>query len=96
MSSGNTLTLRANTTYKSESFTQFYNYEDMKQDAYTRSDASIEFATQGGLLISAYVQNIEDKRYLTNGYFLAAGPDDIWNFQFGSPRLYGLRFSKEW
>jgi len=96
MSSGNTLTLRANTTYKSESFTQFYNYEDMKQDAYTRSDASIEFATQGGMLISAYVQNIEDKRYLTNGYFLAAGPDDIWNFQFGSPRLYGLRFSKEW
>jgi iron complex outermembrane recepter protein len=95
-SSGNTLTLRADITYKSEFFTQFYNYEDMKQDAYTQSNAAIEYATQGGLTISAYVRNIEDKRYLTNGYFLAAGPDDIWNFQFGNPRQYGLRFSKEW
>jgi iron complex outermembrane receptor protein len=96
LASGNTLTLRADTTYKSESFTQFYNYDDMKQDAYTQSNAAIEFATQGGLTISAYVRNIEDKRYLTNGYFLAAGPDDIWNFQFGNPRQYGLRFSKDW
>jgi iron complex outermembrane receptor protein len=96
MSSGNTLTLRADITYKSEFFTQFYNYDDMKQDAYTQSNAAIEYATQGGLTISAYVRNIEDKRYLTNGYFLAAGPDDIWNFQFGNPRQYGLRFSKEW
>jgi iron complex outermembrane receptor protein len=96
LASGNTLTLRADTTYKSEYFTQFYNYEDMKQDAYTQSNAAIEFATQGGLTISAYVRNIEDKRYLTNAYFLAAGPDDIWNFQFGNPRQYGLRFSKDW
>ncbi|MBB6096499.1 iron complex outermembrane receptor protein [Povalibacter uvarum] len=96
LSSGNTITFHADIAYKSEFFTEFYNYEDHKQDAYTQSNASIDFETDNGLTVSAYVRNIEDKRYLTNGYFLAAGPDDIWNFQFGNPRQFGVRFSKDW
>ncbi len=46
--------------------------------------------------VSAFVRNIENKRPLTNSYFLAAASDDIWNWQFGAPRLYGVRFTWEY
>jgi iron complex outermembrane recepter protein len=96
LSSGNTLTFRADTTYKSSFFTQFYNYNDMEQKGYTQSNATLEYQTDKGLSVSVFVRNIEDKRYLTNAYFLAAGPDDIWNFQFSNPRQYGVRVGVDW
>ena len=43
MGSGNTVTFHADITYKSEFFTQFYNYDDLRQDACTQSNASIDF-----------------------------------------------------
>jgi iron complex outermembrane receptor protein len=92
----NTVTFRANTTYKSDYFTSFYNYRDTQQEAFFLSDASLEYANGKGLAISAFVNNLSDKRILTNGTFTTAGPDDIWNYQFGSPRLYGLRLSMDW
>ncbi len=96
LSSANTLTFRASSTYKSSYFTTFYNYADSEQPSYTSSDVSLDYGNGNGLTISAYVRNLEDKRTLTNGTFTTAGPDDIWNYQFGSPRLYGLRLSMDW
>ncbi|MEP7311223.1 MAG: TonB-dependent receptor [Pseudomonadota bacterium] len=96
LGSGNTVTFRADSTYKSTYFTQFYNYQDMKQDAFTQTNASLEYRMESGLSVSAWVRNIEDKRYLTYASFVAAGPDDIWNFQFGNPRQYGVRVSMDW
>ena len=92
----NTVTFRANTTYKSDYFTSFFNYRDTQQEAFFMSDASLEYGNGKGLKVAAYVNNMSDKRILTNGSFVTAGPDDIWNYQFGSPRLYGLRLSMDW
>ncbi|MEQ1580225.1 MAG: TonB-dependent receptor [Steroidobacteraceae bacterium] len=96
LGSENTVTFRANTTYKSDYFTSFYNYRDSQQEAFFTSDASLEYGNGKGLTVSAYVNNMSNKRILTNGTFTTAGPDDIWNYQFGSPRLYGLRLSMDW
>ena len=38
----------------------------------------------------AFVRNLENTRPLTGSY-IAAGPDDVYNWQFGTPRTYGLR-----
>jgi iron complex outermembrane receptor protein len=92
----NTVTFRANTTYKSDYFTSFFNYRDTQQEAFFMSDASLEYGNGNGLKVAAYVNNMSNKRILTNGAFVTAGPDDIWNYQFGSPRLYGLRLSMDW
>ncbi len=73
MSSGNTLTFHADITYKSEFFTQFYNYDDLRQDAYTQSNASLDFARRAGSSCRLYVRNIEDKRYLTNASLPGGG-----------------------
>ena len=96
LASGSSITFRADTTFKTEYFTQYFNYEDMKQEAFTQSSVSLEYATGKGLSVSAFARNLENERYLTNGYFLAAGPDDIWNYQFGNPLTYGLRISMDW
>ncbi len=37
LASGSSITFRADTTFKTEYFTQYFNYEDMKQEAFTQS-----------------------------------------------------------
>ncbi len=87
-----TLTASVDTMYKSSYFTDFYNYSDGEQEAYTQSNASLEYAPAGqAWTIRAFVRNIEDERPLTYGSFVSAGPDDIFNWQFGTPRTYGVR-----
>jgi iron complex outermembrane receptor protein len=90
-----TLTARANTTFKSKYFTSFLNYPDESQGSFTQTDLSLEYRARWGLDVTAFVRNLENKRPLSQAYFLAAGPDDIWNWQFGTPRTYGLRVSYE-
>ena len=87
-----TLTARADSTFKSKYYLDFYNYRDGTQAAYTQTNLSLEFAPENKqYTISAYVKNLEDNRPLTYGSFISAGQDDIYNWQFGSPRLYGIR-----
>jgi iron complex outermembrane recepter protein len=86
------LTARVNTTFKSSYFTDFYNYRDGQQKAYTSTDASLSFKpTSEAFSITAFVRNIENTRPLTYGSFVSAGPDDIFNWGFGTPRTYGVR-----
>jgi iron complex outermembrane receptor protein len=86
------LTARANTTYKDSYFTDFFNYSDGQQDAYFQTDVSLEYKpVNGHWSVLAFAKNLEDERPLTYGSFVSAGPDDIYNWQFGTPRTYGLR-----
>lgn len=91
-SAGNVIA-RVNTTFKSSYFTQFLNYRDQQQKAYTQTDASIDYEPTPDITVSAFVRNIENERPLTQSYFLSAATDDIYNFQFGTPRTYGVRAS---
>ena len=78
--------------YKSSYYTDFYNYKDAQQEAYHQTDVSLEFKVPSGhYSVQAYVQNLEDYRPLINGYYISAGPDRIFNFWYGQPRLYGLK-----
>ncbi len=88
------LTARVNTTFKSKYFTDFYNYRDGTQSALSQTDASLEYQPEDKkFTISAFVKNIEGTRPLTYGSFVSAGPDDIFNWQFGTPRTYGVRLA---
>ncbi|MCW1402629.1 TonB-dependent receptor [Novosphingobium sp. MW5] len=86
------VTASLNTTFKSSYFTDFYNYRDGSQKAYTNTDFSLEYKPDNDkFFISAFVKNIEDNRVLTYGGFTSAGSDDVFNWQFGTPRTYGVR-----
>jgi iron complex outermembrane receptor protein len=86
------LSFSANTTFKSSYFTTFRNLADEQQEAYTQTDLQMEYTDPSRTwTVAAFVRNLENERPLTQGYYLSAGPDDIYNWQFGSPRLYGLR-----
>ena len=87
-----TLTARADTTFKSSYFTDFYNYRDGTQEAFTQSDLSLEYQSANKMYsIIGFVKNLENNRPLTYGSFVSAGPDDVFNWQFGAPRTYGIR-----
>ncbi len=96
LGSAGTLTARANTLFKSAYFTDFFNYRDSEQTALTQTDLSLEYKPENrNWSIQAFVRNLENTRPLTYGAFVAAGPDDIYNWQFGAPRTYGLRVGLE-
>lgn len=89
-----TLTGRVDTTFKSKYFTDFYNYRDGTQTALTQTDLNLEYQTENKKYsIAGFVRNLENIRPLTYGSFTSAGPDDIFNWQFGTPRTYGVRAS---
>ena len=92
-----TLTATANTTYKSSYFTDFYNYNDGRQRSFFQSDLSLEWRDPSDMVgVQAFVRNVENTRALTYGSFVSAGPDDIFNWQFGTPRTFGVRFSLDY
>ena len=86
------LTASINSTLKGSYFTDFYNYRDGEQESFSQTDVSLEYRPASDRFsIQAFVRNIEDERPLTYGSFVSAGPDDIFNWQFGAPRTFGLR-----
>ena len=94
MGSAGSVIARADTTFKSAYFADFYNYRDGRQKALTQTSASLEYKPESGKFsVMAFVRNIENTRPLTYGSFVSAGPDDIFNWQFGAPRTYGIRAS---
>jgi len=80
------------TTFKSSYFLDFYNYRDGKQAAFTQTDISLTYKPVGDhFSVQAFARNLENVRPLTYGSFVSAGSDDIYNWQFGAPRTYGVR-----
>ena len=66
------------------------------QQAYTQTDLSLTYRpVNDRFSVQAFVRNLENVRPLTYGSFVSAGPDDIYNWQFGAPRTYGVRVGVE-
>jgi iron complex outermembrane receptor protein len=94
LGSAGTITANAYTRFKSDYFLTFFNYRDSRQTAYTQTDLSFEYTPENKAFgIQAFARNLENVRPLTYAGYTAAGPDDIFNFQFGTPRTYGIRLS---
>ncbi|MFN4096225.1 MAG: TonB-dependent receptor [Sphingomonas sp.] len=80
--------------YKSSYFVDIFNYNDSRQKAFFQTDASIEWRSADDKFgVQAFVRNLEDNQPLTYAGFTAAGNDDIYVWQFGTPRTYGVRLS---
>lgn len=80
--------------YKSSYFLDIFNFNDSRQKAFFQTDASIEWRTADDRFgVQAFVRNIEDNKPLTFAGFTAAGNDDIYVWQFGAPRTYGVRLN---
>ena len=95
LGSAGTVRASANTTFKSSYFTDFYNYRDGQQKAFTQTDMSLEYKPENGRFsLTAFAKNLENMRPLTYGSFVSAGPfDDVFNWQFGTPGTYGVRLA---
>ncbi|NWK98688.1 TonB-dependent receptor [Sphingobium lactosutens] len=94
LGSSGTITANAFSRFKSDYFLTFFNYNDSRQAAYTQSDLSLSYKPENGKFnVQAFVRNLENVRPLAFAGYIAAGPDDIFNFQFGAPRTYGVRVS---
>jgi iron complex outermembrane recepter protein len=92
LGSAGSLTAKVDNVFKTKYFTDFYNYADGIQKFFTQTDLSLEYQPENKRFsIQGFVRNLENKRPLTYGSFVSAGPDDNFNWQFGSPRTYGVR-----
>ena len=94
LGSAGTVTASAYSRFKSDYYLDFYNFRDAHEKAFTQTDLSLEYRTDNRrIAVRAYVQNLENYRPLVYAAYTAAGPDDIFNWQFGAPRTYGVRVS---
>ena len=90
--SAGTVRAAVNTIFKSSYFTDFFNYRDLKQSALTQTDLSLEYKpVNAHFSVQGFVRNLENERPLVYGGYIAAGPDDILNWGYGTPRTYGVR-----
>lgn len=83
-------------TYKSSYFNTIFNYNDDRQDGYTATDVSLKYDSGALWSLAVFGRNLENERPLTYAAFTSAGPDDIFNWQFGQPRTYGVRLAFEY
>ncbi|HEX8446929.1 MAG TPA: TonB-dependent receptor [Sphingomonas sp.] len=78
--------------FKSAYFLDIFNGRDSTQKSFTQTDLNLKYQPLDKKWnVQAFVQNIEDIRPLAYAGFTAAGNDDIYNWQFGAPRTYGVR-----
>ncbi|MBL8549002.1 MAG: TonB-dependent receptor [Hyphomonadaceae bacterium] len=97
LASGATLTFDVFSRYNSGYYTTAFNFKDDEQDAFTQTDVGLEYASsEGHFTIRAFARNLEDYRELTYAAFTSAGPDDVYNWQFGAPLTYGVRIAAEY
>jgi len=91
---GAALTFDARSRYNDGYFTTPFNWNDDRQKSFTQTDVSLEYVpADAWWSVQLFARNLEDKRELTYAAFTSAGPDDIYNWQFGAPRTYGVRLA---
>jgi len=92
---GGNLVPRVQSHYESVSFLTVYNYPDDRQAGYTRSDAMLTYnSADAKWNVEAYGRNLENRAVLIN-----AQENGLWgtyNYQFGTPRTYGLQATYHW
>lgn len=94
LGSAGTIKASAFSRFKSDYYLDFFNYRDARQSPYTQTDLNLEYRPENRKFsVQAYVRNLENKRPVVYAAYTAAGPDDIFNWQFGPPRTYGVRAS---
>ena len=94
LGSAGSLTPSVFTRYKSSYFMDIFNFRDSRQEGFFQTDATLEWRDASDRFsVQAFVRNIEGNQPLTYATFTAAGNDDIYNWQFGAPRTYGVRLS---
>jgi iron complex outermembrane receptor protein len=97
MGASGTIKASVYTRFKSDLYFSFYNYRDTRQDSFTQTDLSLEYRSiNPKFSLQAFARNLENIRPLTYANYQAAGPDDVFNWQFGAPRTYGIRLSVEY
>lgn len=93
LASGASITAGVYSRFKSKFFAGA-NYRDAQQKSFTQTDLNLAFKPANGVFsVQAYVRNLEDYRPLTYANYVAAAQDDVFNWQFGAPRTYGMRVS---
>ncbi|EGY02559.1 TonB-dependent receptor [Nitrospirillum viridazoti Y2] len=92
------LTASAYTRYKGDYYLDFYNYNDSHQVGHTETDLSVTYKPESkAYSVQLYVHNLEDYRSLAYaGNVVVPGQANIWNWQFGPPRTFGVRASADW
>ena len=86
-----TLNVGIQTMFKSDYYLSAYNFTMDKQKAFTKTDFNITYTTgKGNWEIGAFAQNLEDNRVINFAGF-TGGTINIYNWIFGSPRLFGLQ-----
>ena len=97
LGSAGSLTASAFSRFKSDYFLDIFNYNDSRQRGFSQTDLALIYRpTSEKFSIQAFVRNLEDERPLAFGTFVAAGPDDIYNWSFGAPRTYGVRLTVDY
>jgi len=93
LSSG-TITGSVFSRFKDAYYNTVFNYNDGKQSSYTQTDVSLEYVYGDGVWsLMAYGRNLEDERPINYFNFISAGPNnDDFNWGFGAPRTYGVKF----
>ena len=87
-----TLTAGISSRYKSAFFANFFNFNDSRQKGFTQTDLTLGWSPASELFnVLLFARNLENTRPLSYGGYTAAGPDDVFNWQFGTPRTYGIR-----
>lgn len=89
------LTGRLQTHFETTSYLTVNNYPDDRQGSYTRTDAMLTYGSQDDKWsVEAYGRNLENKAVIIN-----AQENGLWstyNYQFASPRTYGMQVSVNW
>ena len=92
LGAGGKITASVFSRFKSRYFLTIYNERDLRQTAFTQTDASLTYRPSGNRFsLGAFVQNIENIRPSVFGSFVAAGADRVLNIGYSRPRTYGAR-----
>lgn len=88
------ITASAFTRFKSAYYLDIFNFRDSRQKPYTQTDLSLEYRPESKKWsVQGFVRNLEDTRQLVFAGFQSIGPFDVYNWQFGAPRTYGVRLA---
>ena len=91
ITSGGTLTYRANASYKSKMY--FSEFNEFSQEAYTILDFNVIWENADETLRSRFfIKNLTDKDYIS-GYLSSATGGGRFG-QWGTPRVYGVEISR--
>ncbi|SFK56635.1 TonB-dependent receptor [Caulobacter sp. UNC279MFTsu5.1] len=95
LANGANLTGRIQSHYESAKDLEFHGFTTNRQDAFTKTDLSVTYASQNGRWsLMAYVRNLEDEAVKTNSNSNATtGVSTNGTAFYAPPRLYGMRLS---